>query len=238
MDRLPDAAVPVRPHALADDERRVGEPGRMLESAAVDQHEHKGRDRREALRPPTIFARISFVSSGVAAWRGGRCIRRGSAGSRSKATDVERSMKNSIHRIWSGIRTCRSTDEDRRDEDEAEERDVGRDEEDEPLLRVVDDPPALGQPEHQRGERVVAKDEIGCLAGDRRAGAHRDRDVGAVERRRVVDPVAGHGDDAAAAIAQLERSGASAPASSGRRRAGPGGSRRAGRRPTTRPRRP
>ena len=81
-------------------------------------------------------------------------------------------------------------DEDRRDEDEAEERHVGRDEEHEALLDVVDDAPALGQPEHQGRERVVAEHEVGGLAGDRGAAAHRHGDVGAMEGRCVVHAVA------------------------------------------------
>ena len=87
---------------------------------------------------------------------------------------------------------------DRRDEDEPEQRDVGRDEEDQALLHVVDDAPALAQAVHQRGERVVAEDEVGRLLRDRRPRAHRDRDVGAAERRGVVDAVAGDGDRPAA----------------------------------------
>ena len=91
-------------------------------------------------------------------------------------------MNSSSHRIWSGSRGWPNP-VDRRDEDEAEQRDVGRDEEDEALLDVADDPPALAQPVHQRRERVVAEDEVGRLARDRRPAAHRDRDVGALERR-------------------------------------------------------
>ncbi len=69
-------------------------------------------------------------------------------------------------------------------------RDVGREEEDEALLDVVDDPPTLRQAVHQRRERVVTEDEVGGLLGDRGAAAHRDRDIGAVERRCVIDAVA------------------------------------------------
>ena len=57
---------------------------------------------------PTIPPRIPLLSSGRSAWRGGRVMRSGSGGSRSKAIDVDRSMNSSIHRIWSGRRTWRS----------------------------------------------------------------------------------------------------------------------------------
>ena len=80
---------------------------------------------------------------------------------------------------------------ERRDQDEPEQGDMGRDEEDEALLDVVDDPPALRQAVHQRRERVVAEDQVGRLLGDPGPGPHRHRDVGAMERRGVVDAVAG-----------------------------------------------
>ena len=43
----------------------------------------------------------------------------------------------------------------------------------------------------------------GALHGDVGAGAHGDADVGRGERRRVVDAVAGHGDDAALRLVAL-----------------------------------
>ena len=86
-------------------------------------------------------------------------------------------------------------DEDRGDQDEAQERDVGRQQEHEALLDVVDDPAALGQAEHQGRERVVAEDEIGRFLRDGGAAAHRHGHVGTVERRRVVDAIAGDGHD-------------------------------------------
>ena len=72
---------------------------------------------------------------------------------------------------------------------------MGREQEHEALLDVVDDPAALSQPEQEGGERVVAEDEVGGLARDRRTAAHRDRDVRPVERGGVVHAVAGHRDD-------------------------------------------
>ena len=47
---------------------------------------------------------------------------------------------------------------------------------------------------HDRGEVVVEEHEVGRLAGHVGAGpAHRDADVGLVQRRAVVDTVPGHG---------------------------------------------
>ena len=52
---------------------------------------------------------------------------------------------------------------------------------------------------HDRGEVVVEQDEVGRFACDVGAGpSHRDSDVGLVQRRAVVDTVAGHRHDVAA----------------------------------------
>ena len=55
----------------------------------------------------------------------------------------------------------------------------------------------------------VALDErdAGALHRDVGAGAHRDADVGLGQRRRVVDAVAGHRDDAALGLQPLDRFG-------------------------------
>jgi len=46
---------------------------------------------------------------------------------------------------------------------------------------------------HDRGEVVVGQDHVGGFFGHIGAGdAHGDTDVGLLERRRVVDPIAGH----------------------------------------------
>ena len=55
-----------------------------------------------------------------------------------------------------------------------------------------------------RGEVVVGEHERRGLARDVGAAlAHRDADVGGLERRRVVDAVAGHRDDLAARLERL-----------------------------------
>ncbi len=114
----------------------------------------------------------------------------GSAASRSKATDVERSMKNSIHRIWSGISTWRSTMKivemrmKPRNATWVETMNTR------PFWTLSTMRRPSAQPEHQRRERVVAQHEIGGLAGDRCAAAHRHGDIGAMEGRCVVHAVA------------------------------------------------
>ena len=114
-------------------------------------------------------------------------------------------MNSSSHRIWIG-RSGWLKPGDRRDQDEAEQGDVGRDQEDQALLDVVDDPPALRDAVDERRERVVAEHEVGGLLGDGRAAAHRDGDVGSVQRRGVVHAVAGDRDEAAARHARRARS--------------------------------
>jgi len=93
---------------------------------------------------------------------------------------------------------------ERRDQDEPEQRDVGRYEKDESLLDVRHHPPALGQAIHERRERVVAQDQVGRLARDCRTGAHGHGDVGVLEGGRVVDSVAGDRHGAAGAPRRLD----------------------------------
>ena len=112
-------------------------------------------------------------------------------------------MNSSSHRIWIGSRGW-SKPAMRRDQQEAEERHVGRDQEDQALLDVVDDAPALAQAVHERGERVVAEHEVGGLPRDGRPAAHRDGDVGGVQGRGVVHAVAGHGDGPAGCARDLD----------------------------------
>ena len=127
------------------------------------------------------------MRSGTPRFRGGRRMRSGSAFSSSNATEVDRSMNSSSHRIWSRQQRLAEPVQ-RGDQDEAEQRDVGRDQEDEPLLDVVDDPPALGEAVHQGRERIVAEDQVGRLLGDARPRAHRDRDVGPVRAGASLTP--------------------------------------------------
>ena len=65
---------------------------------------------------------------------------------------------------------------------------MGREQEDEALLDVVDDAPALGQAVDQGREGVVAEDEVRRLPGDRRAAAHRHGDVRPMEGRASFTP--------------------------------------------------
>ena len=67
------------------------------------------------------------------------------------------------------------------------------------MLRIV----AARQPPrpHDAAEVALHQGYAGALDGDVGAGAHGDADIGRGQRRRVVDAVAGHGDDAALALA-------------------------------------
>jgi hypothetical protein len=90
--------------------------------------------------------------------------------------------------------------EHQRAEDHEDRGGAGRDEEERDLAQVVEgDPPFLDRGVDAR-EVVVGEDHVGGLAGDVGAAlAHRDADLGGLERRGVVDAVAGHGHDLAAA---------------------------------------
>ena len=68
------------------------------------------------------------------------------------------------------------------------------------MLRIV----ALRQPPRARRCRSrspLQQRDAGALDGDVGAGAHGDADIGGGQRRRIVDAVAGHRDDAALARA-------------------------------------
>ena len=70
---------------------------------------------------------------------------------------------------------------------------------------VVDAAAALDRGD-DGGEVVVGEDHVAGFLGHLRAGdAHRDADVGALERRGVVDPVAGHRDDVALRLSTSTR---------------------------------
>jgi hypothetical protein len=45
---------------------------------------------------------------------------------------------------------------------------------------------------HNGGKVVISKDHVSCMLGDRRAGAHSNADVGALQRRRIVHAVTCH----------------------------------------------
>ena len=82
-----------------------------------------------------------------------------------------------------------------------------------------------------RGEVVVGEDHVGGFLRHLGAGdPHRDADVRALERRRVVDAVAGHRDDVALALQHRRRAAPCPPARRGRRRRSRRPARRARRR--------
>ena len=81
------------------------------------------------------------------------------------------------------------------------------------MRRFVEDAPPEPHAADDRDEVVVEQHEIRRLPRDIRAALpHGDADVGGLERRRVVDAVAGHGDDLAVGLQRLDQARASAPA--------------------------
>ena len=73
------------------------------------------------------------------------------------------------------------------------------------LADVVEDDPALAHGADDRGEVVVLQHHVGGVLGDVGAGdPHRHADVGLLERRSVVDAVAGHRHDLALALQRLD----------------------------------
>ena len=161
----------------------------MLEAGATRRHQPQRGDRTEAAGagdPREQLAR----QQGTAGWprRPGHDVRLGRlAFEGDRGGQVDEQLQPEDLDRQEGL----TEPGDRRDEDEAEQGDVGREQEDEPLLDVVDDPPSFLDAVDQRRERVVVQDEVGGLLGHGGAAAHRHGDVGGVERRSVIDPVAG-----------------------------------------------
>ena len=98
------------------------------------------------------------------------------------------------------LAACAAQPDDAREDDAEEDREdlahVRRQQVAQELLDVVEDHPALTDGSDDRGEVVIAEDHPRRLLGDLGAGdAHGHADVGRLERRRVVDPVAGHRHD-------------------------------------------
>ena len=71
-------------------------------------------------------------------------------------------------------------------------------------LDVGDDAAAFGDDAGHRREAAVEQHDLGDGARRRRAVAHRDADVGVLQRERVVDTVARHRDDVAARLQRAD----------------------------------
>ena len=149
-------------------------------------------------------------------------------GSTPSASAGAVSVSRLIHRIWvasSGTATASpvSSSPMHAGEHDAEEHrqhlaDVRREQEAQELADVGEDAAPLADRGDDRGEVVVGEDHVRRLLRHVGAGdAHRDADVGRLQRRRVVDAVAGHGDDVARRPGARRRSAACAPARRGRR---------------------
>ena len=83
--------------------------------------------------------------------------------------------------------------------------DVRREQEAQELADVGEDPASLADRGDDRGEVVVGEDHVRRLLGHVGAGdAHRDADVGRLQRRRVVHAVARHRDDLAVRLQRVD----------------------------------
>ena len=123
-----------------------------------------------------------------------------SAGSYARASDSVTRRDHVDPQHLHGRERQRQAEHDR-DEDDEGLRAVGRQQEDDRLAQVVVDAPALADRAADRGEVVVGEHDLGGFL--RRLGAldaHRDADVGARQRGRVVDAVAGHRHDLAVGL--------------------------------------
>ena len=105
-------------------------------------------------------------------------------------------MISSRKTICTGNSSSGQSEKEDRQHGEARDGDVDREDEGDGLLDVVENAPPQPHRRHD-GREVVVEQDQGCrLARDVRAAAtHGDADVGGLERRSVVDAVAGHGDD-------------------------------------------
>ena len=144
--------------------------------------------------------------TGVPGARGARAITPGSSASTASGSASVTVAIRFTQRICVGSTGRRGSAVLEREEQHREQHDqrlaeVGRQHEGDRLLDVVEDVPALLDGGLDAREVVVGEHDVGGLTRGGGAGlAHRDADVGLLERRRVVDPVAGHRDHVSARL--------------------------------------
>ena len=149
--------------------------------------------------PRRISVRTSNENTLSFGSRGGRCMM-----SLSGGRDAQRQRRQAVARQVDVENRRRQQRQELRPEvhhDAAEHHhlgDVRAQQVGQVLLDVVVDPAAALDRLDDGREVVVRQHDVGRLLGDVGAGdAHGDADVGVLERRRVVDAVAGHRDDVA-----------------------------------------
>ena len=73
------------------------------------------------------------------------------------------------------------------------------------LAQIVIDPPPEANGRDDRRKIVVQQDQRSCLARDvSAAAAHGDADMRRFQRRRVIDAIAGHGNDLAIGFQRID----------------------------------
>ena len=167
--------------------------------------------------------------------RGWSRIRPAVSSSKPRATPNGALIRKWIHSTWRGVNGCPSAmlnsagAEERQDE-----RHQHQEHEADVLVQVVVELASLLDGVDDRREVVVGEDHPAGVLRHLGAAAHRDADVRRLDRRRVVDAVAGHRDDVALLLQRLgeqdlvlrrdpaddadrRRSGPSAPARRARR---------------------
>ena len=137
------------------------------------------------------------VMTGSSGLRGGRSMMFGSTGSTPEGQGRQAVGHQVDPEDLDGQERHREADQGRDEHDQDLAEVAGQQEVDE-LADVVVDAPAFLDGGHDRGEVVVGDDHVRDFLGHVRAGdAHGHADVGLLDRRRVVDAVAGHGHDLA-----------------------------------------
>ena len=158
-----------------------------------------------------MLTHIGPSTTRAARERGGRRMRRASGGSMPTARAGAASVSRLIHKIWvasSGVHdavaAARQPQHAREHDAEEHRHDlarVRRQQVADELPDVREDRPPLLDRGHDRREVVVGEDHVRGFLGDVGAGdAHRDADIGRLQRGRVVHAVAGHRHHVAGAL--------------------------------------
>ncbi|EXI65151.1 MAG: hypothetical protein AW08_03423 [Candidatus Accumulibacter adjunctus] len=206
------------------------ELGPGIEDVEELEQDEGGEGQRHGVGVAAAAARAGVGTPGVGGERTGRhrqaveaqapearatqdvgvgCAGRALHDARSRRLDAERHRRRAVHddvdpEDLDRGEGCRQA-EQRRAEHGEDGPDVGGQLEADELDDVVVDRPAFLDRPHDAGEIVVGQHHGGGFAGDIGSGdAHGDADVGGLQRRCIVDAVAGHGDDLATRLQRFD----------------------------------